>query len=825
MGRAGAICSRAFMPLGAARSGAEAGTMNDHALRVLEFDRFLEQLSRHACSEPGRIRLLGLRPRARIEEVAEDRALNGDWLRVRREGAKPPPVAFESPEAALVRAAPEHAVLDPEGFMVVRQLLEAVATARRFGDSAACAEAGSLRALTGAMHPCADLMDAIARTFDDEAGHVSSRASPKLSEVRTQITRREKAIAARLERMLLDTSLAEVFQDNFVTVRHGRFVLPVRRELRSRLDGIVLDQSGSGGTLFMEPREVVESGNELECLRLDEEREVRRILQALTDGVRANLEALRANSEALCAYDAGYAVSAWALAYDCLMPEVGERPRWIGARHPLLQHRLAEVGRLSELVPLDLDPPPGKNVVAITGSNTGGKTVALKTIGLLTLLAQAGLPIPADAGTRVRFFGEVVADIGDEQSIEQSLSTFSAHLEHVVETLAAARGSEALVLLDELGAGTDPVEGGALGCAILDALSRTNGLTVATTHLGVVKRFVHAHPGMENAAMLFNVETLRPEYRLFMGRAGASYAMTIAERCGLPADVLTTARALLSEGEARLERMLSDLDRKHMALDREREAAAREKAAAEEAKGRADVERQRVVTERKELRGARKRALHEAQGEALSLVANARRDVEQALTQARTADRRRGGELRRELERKQESLARGLEETRPRASAPLRAEEYAVGRRVWVTPVRDHGIVAAVEGGGERVTVVVGGLRFGVRRLDLERARSDAPAPSRPAVEVHAPGTARTAAKELNLVGLRVEEALPPLQRFLDAAILAGLSEVRVAHGYGSGALRKAVHAHLDSVGLTRYRLGKDGDEPGGSGVTVVSVG
>jgi DNA mismatch repair protein MutS2 len=339
-----------------------------------------------------------------------------------------------------------------------------------------------------------------------------------------------------------------------------------------------------------------------------------------------------------------------------------------------------------------------------------------------------------------------------------------------------------------------------------------------------VKRFVHAHPAMENAAMLFNVETLRPEYRLFMGRAGASYAMAIAERRGLPADVLASAQALLGEGEARLERMLADLDRQHVALEAERRQATREKEAAEEARGRADVERQRAVAERKDLRGARKRALHEAQGQALSLVANARREMEQVLTQARAVDRQRAGELRRELEKKQATLAKGLEETRPQAAAPLTAEEYAVGRRVWVAPVRDHGTVAALDVGGERVTVVVGGLRFGVRRADLERPRSEASATARPAVTVRAEKPTRTAAKELNLVGLRVEEALPPLQRFLDAAILAGFSEVRVAHGYGSGALRKAVHAHLDSVGLTRYRLGKDGDEPGGSGMTVVSL-
>jgi len=562
----------------------------------------------------------------------------------------------------------------------------------------------------------------------------------------------------------------------------------------------------------------------LELLRLDEENEVRRILSELTEQLRRHADGIRGNYDAMCRYDAAYAVSAWACEYDCVCVEVGDTLRLVSARHPLLQHQLTQEGRGDTLVPLDVDPPPGRNVIAITGSNTGGKTVALKTIGLLTLMAQSGLPVPVAPGSTMRFFSHVLADIGDEQSIEQSLSTFSAHLGHVVETLKVAHETDALILLDELGAGTDPVEGGALSCVILDALSGFGGLTFATTHLGSVKQFVHEHEAMENASVLFDVQTLRPLYRLVMGRAGASYALTIAQRKGIPDDLIRAARGLMSDDDVRVEQMLSDLDAKQVRLEKEVREAEEAKEQSAEARDDVQRERDRISKELKALRKERRRLLHEAQSEAAALVAKTRRQVDHILSEARKGPtKQEAGELRRRLNERHERLAKGAEETRDRPDEPVGQTPLAVGDRVWVESIKDNAIVAHV--GDDRVTVDVGGLRFDVKRRDLGRPKrgarklsAGAPAPVRDHV------ARRDVSAEVHLRGMRVEDALAELARFIDDAMLAGHATVRIIHGLGTGTLQHAVHEYLDRAGLTRYRLGKSGEDQGGPGVTILSL-
>jgi DNA mismatch repair protein MutS2 len=796
--------------------------MNEHSLRVLEFDRFLELLCGYAASEPGRARLRALRPRVRAADTAEAQRLYADGLRLRAADVPLPAARFESPERLLARAAPEGAVLDAEEFVELRRLMESAQGVRVALGHERCAPAPDLQQLGAALDGCLDLARRIDATFEGEHAHVRDGASDRLREVRRRIAAIERGIEARLEALVRDASLVEALQEQFVTVRHDRHVVPVRREFRGKVPGIVHDQSNSGATLFIEPADVVEAGNELEMLRLDERDEVRRVLAALTVRVRGEAETLRTDYELLTLYDTVFAVSAWGRESGARCAEVGSELCLRDARHPLLAHRLAREGRLAELVPLDVEVPEGRNVVVITGSNTGGKTVALKTIGLVSLLAQAGLPVPAGEGTRVRFFEDVLADIGDEQSIEQSLSTFSAHLQHIVETLAAARGAAALVLLDELGAGTDPVEGGALGCAILDALCRAQGLTFATTHLGAVKRFVHAHPRMMNASMLFDAETLRPQYRLQMGRAGASYALTIAERCGLPADVLTAARGLLSEADVRLESMLTDLNQTQLQLDREREAAERTRTEAEKAREVASREQQTASHELRDLRRRRRKLLHEAQGEAASLVDNTRREMERILSQARKAPAKPEAKtLREQVGRRQETIARSLEETRERPEQPFGKGELQVGDRVWVPFLQDHARVAAVSGDGERATVEAGRMRLELRRTELGRPRAEA-GKAKPAAVV--PPKPFEAPRELSLIGLRVEEALPRLERFLDTALLAGAAEVRIVHGYGTGALRKAVHEYLQKAPISGFRLGDEEKDAGGAGATMVRL-
>ena len=799
--------------------------MNEHSFRVLEYDKFLGLLAGYTCTEPGGARIRALRPRTDDGEDAVHSRLCADCLELRNNGVELPPPRFESPEELLMRVAPDRAVLEAEGFLAIRQLLRTVDTVGHFTRRDACAGAGEVRELGRRLDDCEGLCRGIDRTFDKETGEVLDHASDRLRQIRNKINAMEDRIRARLESALSDPAFGEVLQDTYVTRRHGRYVVPIRREARGDFKGIVHDQSNSGRTLFVEPEDAVEQGNELEELRLGERDEIRRILAALSGLLREHADEIRDDYELLCRYDVAFAVSGWARRAWCTFPELGDRLRLIEARHPLLHHQFMQEEREDDLVPLDLDMPPDKSVVVITGSNTGGKTVTLKTIGLLTMIAQTGLPVPAGPGTCIRCFQSIVADIGDEQSIEQSLSTFSGHLQQIVAILREGPATAALVLLDELGAGTDPVEGGALGCASLEELAEAAGITFATTHLGAVKTFVHGHPKMENASMAFNVETLGPEFRLLMGRAGASYALTIAERSGVAGDVLARARGLMDADEVKLEEMLTSLDREHARLKSELDSVRRSRDEAESASERAQSNRDRITRELEALRKERRKLLHQAQEEAAALVANARREVDAVLARTRSdPERERAGRERRKLEERSKRLNQGMEETRDRPEEPMRKEDLAVGSRVWVEAVKDHGRVTAISGDGGRVTVDVDGLTFEVKARELGRPK----APETKARRAPAPavkgGAPRESSMELNLVGRRVEEARKELDRFIDSALLSDLPLVRIVHGHGTGALRKAVHEYLDGASVEGYRLGKDGEDMGGSGVTLVTL-
>lgn len=801
--------------------------MNAHSLKVLEFDRFLELLGRHAASESGRACILAMRPARDPRETAASGQLYGEALGLRRQHIDLPAARFSPIDAVLASALPEGSILDAEGILAVRALLEVTAGLRSFLAQDRCQGSPALLALAAALETCPELRTAIERVFEPPNGGVRDEASVHLRETRHRMAALERHIRARLEALMRAEALADVLQEDFVTTRHGRYVVPVRREQRGRLKGIIHDQSNSGGTLFVEPEALVEAGNELELLHLEERAELRRILAGLTAQIRAQVATLSRNAEQLCRYDVAFAVSAWALAFDCRFAPAGPCVRLVGARHPLLQAQLMQADRLDTLVPLDFIEPDDANVIVITGSNTGGKTVALKTIGLLTLAAQCGLPLPVAEGSTVRTFDDVYADIGDEQSIEQSLSTFGAHLEHTVAMLQAARNARMLLLFDELGAGTDPLEGGALACAILDALSRTSGLIVATTHLGAAKRFVHDHPRMENASMLFDVETLRPQHRLMMGRAGASYALTIAERFGLPADIVAAARALLSEGDARTESLLHALDETQVRMEREMRDLARVRDEAVRARDAARRDYERVSLELESVRSQKKQVLREAQHEAASLVDGTRREVDRILSQARQGpDREQARGLRLRLDQQSQALTTALEATRATPLRPFGKDELKPGDRVWVEFFKDHGTVVSLADDGRRAAVEIGRVRFDLAREDLGRPRPTAGQASR---TVPAEPRAREAKREavpaeLNLVGQRVEDALGQLDRYLDAAILAGLPCVRIVHGYGSGALRKAVHERLARTGVRQFRLGERERDAGGAGVTIVTL-
>jgi DNA mismatch repair protein MutS2 len=795
--------------------------MNPATLSVLEFDRFLDLLARYSSAPAGRAHIRAIRPSTELDLDRIHNPLFADGMRLVRSGEIMAAQPFESPEAILTRVKPVGACLAAEEVFELRMLLAAGETVRQFLTGVVCENYPALRSLGRSIADVNDLIAAVDKVFDNN-GDVRDKASTQLADLRKQQRLLERKINRVLESMMGDLAGDEVLQDCYIVTRNQRFVVPVRRELKSRVKGIIHDQSNSGRTLFIEPEATVEFGNELVRLGLEERDEIRRIIRELSDRIRERHHELLGNFKALIRYDECYAVSQWASEFNCHFANVGATIHFKQARHPLLAAQLREEERPDELVPLSLNIRPDTRVLAITGANTGGKTVVLKTIGLLTLIAQSGLPIPAQEGSQVCHFEAVLADIGDEQSISQNLSTFSAHLTNVNDILRHAGAHRSLVLLDELGSGTDPVEGGALGCAIIDYLAQSKAMAFVTTHLGMIKTYVHEQPHMQSASVQFNIETLQPEYALRIGNPGASRALTIAEKLNVPKTVMERAHSLMHEDHARLESALAAIESDETRLKQELKEA---KAARDEILR----DQEALSAEILELREERKRLIHEAQKEAASIVETTRREMNQLLKEADNAGRDAIKDAQKQIEKKRAKVRRSAEETKPKERRKAGAPTLEVGATVWVAKMREAGTIVSMSADKKKATVDVGGMRVDVKTKELSDG-SDFVADEGPAASAAAPSKVRRprlsdVPRELNLVGFRVDDALRELERFLDQILLSEVREVRVVHGFGTGALRVGIHEYLrDQDFVAKYRLGKHGHDPGGGGVTIVSI-
>jgi len=790
--------------------------MKAHTRRVLEYDQFLELLAAYTCSASGGAAVLALRPAGDSTGIDDLAALISSFMTLRRHDVHLPRARFDCPSEILRRVRPIDAVLAADDFAVLSEFLGVAAEVHAFLSDRESATDQAVAELGEQVHDCPELRQRINRVFDDNHA-VRDSASTKLQQIRRSLSNLEAHLRRQLETLLGNSDYNSVLQEKFIATRNDRFVVPVRRELKSRLPGVVHDQSNSGRTLFIEPQITVEAGNELATLRLQERDEIQRILAELSRHLRSQGEALQETANALCRYDLVFAGSHWAGDYQCNYPQQSQDLRLCNARHPLLQQQFRRDGQEDVLVPLDLTIPPDCNVMAITGSNTGGKTVALKTLGLLALIYQTGLPIPAEPGSQMPVFPQIIADIGDEQSLEQNLSTFSAHVVQIKNLLETARSQRTLALIDELGSGTDPVEGGALGCAVLDALAAAAGLTFVTTHLGIIKHHVHRQDAMVNASVQFNMESLQPEYVVQVGRPGASYALVIAERYEMPDDVLESAREMIGSETVALEGILEKLDN-----DQRRLSSAA--AAANETLDSLRSEREELQGELTRLRKERKRLLHQSQKEAVTMVENTRRQMDRMLVQAKTSESRQEIKaVREDVARKGKRLAQSLAETQPRPEEPLRPEDLELGQFVRVETLNDSGCIVDLSDDRSRVTVEVAGKRFDVRSSQIGRSVQPQP-PTEPVFNVRPPPP-QQAEHELNLIGRTVDEAVAELESFLSRALITGLNEVRIVHGFGTGRLRRGLHDYLrGNQAVQQYRLGELGKDAGGGGVTIVSL-
>lgn len=782
--------------------------MNEKHLNTLELPKILERLTAY-CSFSASVELArALHPateaaevQRRVSETTQARAalLVNDNLSIG--GAR------DVRERAEFAA--RSGVLDPSELLSIRDTLTSARNVQR-ALSRYAAMYPQLTAIINHIEPCGGLVTEITRCIDEKA-EVRDSASPELSSIRREVRAVHDRLMQKLQRLIADSSNAPALQEPIITQRGGRYVIPVKADHKGRIPGLIHDQSASGMTLFIEPLATLELNNQWRELQLAETREVRRILGNLSTLVGQEAAFIIRTVEALAQFDLALAKAKYADAIRGVEASISTS-RLIDlrqARHPLLE--------TDTVVPIDVLMNEEARLLVITGPNTGGKTVALKTIGLLAAMHQCGLHVPAESAT-LPVFESIYSDIGDEQSIEQSLSTFSAHLTNLMSFLGSVN-AQSLVLLDELGAGTDPTEGAALARAILEHLLASGALGVVATHYPNLKAWAYMTDGAENASVAFDDETLRPLYKLQIGLPGKSNAFAIAQRLGLPPDMLNKAQSYIDASDARTEDMLAEIARLQREAESARQAALR---AQREAEANADKIRARLADIENERRALLAEARDDVNREVEALRAEVRRLRGRVLAAGGALDEVKA--LERETNRleaqTEREVAREMHRVEPpplQQKRPLRAND-----RVRVRSLGADGVISAIV--GDEADVQVGRMRMRVKVNDLERLRGRPPAEDRISELAYETFDRPVSlSMELDLRGLTSDEGVTRLDQYLERAARASLPFVRIIHGKGTGALRRAIHNAIKGNPLVKsFEAGQDGE--GGDGVTVIKL-
>jgi DNA mismatch repair protein MutS2 len=761
--------------------------LNARSLRDLEFAKILDIVAGYATSGLGAEAVRALRPTAQRELLAREYRILAEMEEARRGGFSPGPLHDLRPHLAAAKA---HGILQPEAFLPIAETLESAA---EMAQALRNPRHPELSRVVSGLSDQTPLLTRIWRTID-ERGEIREDATPKLRQLLFERRALVQEIQETLRRFL--ERHREHVQDPVITRRGERYVVPLRTGARF-LGAVIHEASGSGQTLFAEPAEAVPLNNRLREVEDEIEREKHRILLELTGLFLAEAGAIERDLGILARIDGLYARARFAQAWNAVVPKFSEELRvelW-EAQHPLLGARA---------VPISLSFGGEKPVVVITGPNTGGKTVTLKTLGLFCALFQSGVPIPASHRTTLPIFQKIRTDIGEEQSIEQSLSTFSSHMKNIIGILGEA-DERTLVILDELGAGTDPQEGAALALALLERLLEVGGLAAVATHLTPVKLFAIAHPRILSCSMEFDLETLSPTFRVLQGVPGQSCALLVAERLGLPKEVVERARAKLTAGEIRAEEVIEELTR--------------ERAAARRLRATLEVEREALRKLRAEYE-KRLKALREKKAEAVGQdlrrleaeIHAARKELAELITQAKAAE---SAQARREIRKKVEELAETLPQAPP--PAPLARAPLRVGDPVRVLPSGAVGVLVGLD--GEEAEVEVRGRRVNLPVSALAPAESPPQREAPPLLPIP-----QNVELEISVRGLTVGEALRRVDLWLDRLWRAGVTTGRIVHGRGSGVLRRSIQEHLQTLPFVKsFHPGSP--EEGGDGVTVVELG
>ncbi len=782
--------------------------MQEKALRVLEFTKIRDQLAGCALTEPGRDFCLELLPLDTLSQAAHAQEETQEALTLLSRRADHPLRAFKDVRPWL-SLSQKGATLSTRALLDIADCLRAASAAKAALNSDN-ESTPILHGLSGSLITNYPLERGIKDAIISEE-EISDNASLQLSSIRRQMRLCNDRIKEKLRTMTQSSSYSKYLQEPIVTVRNGRYVIPVRQEYRQNVPGIVHDQSSTGATLFIEPMAVVEAGNELRQWSLKEEQEIERILSEFSAQVAQCADSLLNNIDILIKLDFIFAKGALARLMRGIQPKMNNqgRIRLVRARHPLIDP--------DKVVPCDLWLGDMFTTLIVTGPNTGGKTVTLKTIGLLSLMAQSGLHLPADLGTEVCVFHRIYADIGDEQSIEQSLSTFSSHMTNIVSILQWVQRDD-LVLFDELGAGTDPTEGAALAQAILSSLKEMSVRTVATTHYSELKAYALSTPGIENASVEFDVSTLRPTYRLSIGVPGKSNAFEIAKRLGLPDRIIDASRALLSDESIVFEDVIAN-------AEYHRQVAEKERALAEEASAQTVRLRDEAEALYRKIESGKADAERKAKEEARRILARAKRESAAIIDELKLM-KKTGGDtaqnlnaLQRRLQGLEGEMAEGI--ALDTAPTNVKPEDISVGETVEIPHLNAVATVLALADSKGEVMVQAGIIKMKVLLSQLRPAKPKTK--SKSTVSAKTDSMNRSVKMECDLRGMALDEALMELDRYLDLAIMSGLHEVSIIHGKGTGTLRTGIQRHLKGLRqVNSYRLGLYGE--GEDGVTVVEL-
>ncbi len=793
--------------------------MNQKACKTLEYQKIISQLTEYAASAPGKLLCHNLAPSTDYGQILRSQKETSDAVtRIRFKGNLSL-AGIRDIRDSLKRLEIGSSLGIPE-LLSISSVLTVAARAKAYGrhEESEEYEDDSLDGMFRELEPLTPVNNEVKRCILSEE-EISDDASPGLRRVRRSMKGINDKIHTQLNNIL--NSNRTYLQDAVITMRDGRYCLPVKSEYKNQVSGMVHDQSATGSTLFVEPMAIIQLNNELRSLEIQEQKEIEAVLADLSARLAPYTQPLASNLDILAHLDFVFAKAALSRHYKCSEPTFNQEGRIHikEGRHPLLDPQ--------KVVPITVWLGDAFDLLIVTGPNTGGKTVSLKTVGLFTLMGQAGLHIPAFEGSQLAVFEQVFADIGDEQSIEQSLSTFSAHMTNIVDILGKA-DSRSLCLFDELGAGTDPTEGAALAMAILNFLHNMKCRTMATTHYSELKLYALGTAGVENACCEFDVQTLRPTYRLLIGIPGKSNAFAISQKLGLPNYLIEDAKSRIESEDETFEDIISHLEDSRRTIEQEQEQIQSYKAEVSRLKARLEQKEERL-DERKEklIRAATEEAqkiLREAKETADRTIKNINKLASASGVDARALEAERG-KLRDNLKKVESRLTLNQE---PRPRKAVNPKTLQIGQGVRVLSMNQKGTVSSLPDAKGNLFVQMGILRSQVNIRDLELIHEESV--SGPGLGGRQKGSggsgikmskSRSVSPEINLLGMTVDEAIPQLDKYLDDACIAHLQQVRVVHGKGTGALRAGIHKHLKKVkSVKEFRLAEFGE--GDAGVTIV---